>query len=71
MKLQYYSDTDSLYIDLSEKPGVESQEISEDLVVDYDQNGQIVGIDIQHASKTIALNSLEASSLPLSHLKAA
>ena len=36
MKISYYPDTDSLYIDLSEQPGVESREISEGVVLDYD-----------------------------------
>jgi len=36
MKLKYYPDTDSLYIDLSEKPSVSSQEISEGVVIDFD-----------------------------------
>ena len=36
MKLNYYPETDSLYIDLSEHPSVESREISEGIVLDYD-----------------------------------
>jgi hypothetical protein len=36
MKLNYYPDTDCLYIDPSEKPSVESREISEGVVLDYD-----------------------------------
>ena len=58
MKLKYYPDTDSLYIDLSEKPSVNSQEISEGVVIDFDENGDVVGIDIDNASKKIALEAL-------------
>jgi len=36
MKLKYYSETDFLYIDLSEKPSIDSQEIAESVVVDLD-----------------------------------
>ena len=50
MKLNYYADTDSLYIDLSERASVESREISEGVVVDYDAAGNLVGIDIDNAS---------------------
>ena len=39
MKLNYYPDTDSLYIELSEKSSIESQEISEGIVIDYDSEG--------------------------------
>ena len=48
MKLAYYSDTDSLYIDLSEHPSVESREVSEGIVLDYDAEGQLVGIVFQN-----------------------
>ena len=47
MKLNYYPETDSLYIDLSEKPSSESREISEGIVLDYDAAGQLVGIDLE------------------------
>ncbi len=46
MKLHYYADTDSLYIDLSEKPSVEAQEVSPGIVFDFDDTGQVCGIDI-------------------------
>ena len=62
--LKYYPDTDSLYIDLSEKPSVSSQEISEGVVIDFDEKGNIVGIDIDNASKKIALKALTIVRLP-------
>ncbi len=58
MKLNYYADTDCLYIDLAERPSVESREISEGVVVDYDANGNLVGIDIDNASKKVQLQQL-------------
>ena len=64
MKLNYYQDTDSLYIDLSEKPSVDSVEISEGIVVDYDSEGNIVGIDIDNASKKLSLKKLTINKLP-------
>jgi uncharacterized protein YuzE len=64
MKLNYYADTDSLYIDLSEKPSVESREISEGVVLDYDANGNLVGIDIDNASKKVQLQQLILNKLP-------
>lgn len=47
MKLNYHPDTGSLYIDLSEKTSVESREISEGVVLDYDAEGKMVGIHRQ------------------------
>ena len=48
MKLSYDAETDSLYINLSEQPSVESQEISEGILLDYDAEGRLVGIDIDN-----------------------
>lgn len=64
MKLNYYPETDSLYIDLSEKTSVESKEISEGVVLDYDASGSLVGIDIDNASGKVQLKELILSRLP-------
>ena len=64
MKLNYYSDTDSLYIDLSERPSVESREISEGIVLDYDATGSLLGIDIDNASQKVDLKKLTLNKLP-------
>ncbi|MFZ5588891.1 MAG: DUF2283 domain-containing protein [Pseudomonadota bacterium] len=72
MKLNYYPETDSLYIDLSEKPSTESKEVSEGVVLDYDEAGNLVGIDIDNASKKIELKELTLSHLPsMVHTEAA
>jgi uncharacterized protein YuzE len=72
MKLDYYPDTDSLYIDLSEKPSAASLEISEGVVLDYDDEGKLVGIDIDNASNKVQLKELLVSGLPgINHAEAA
>jgi uncharacterized protein YuzE len=63
MKLAYHRDTDSLYIDLSEHPSVESREISAGVVLDYDAAGNLVGIDIDNASRKVQLQHLVLSGL--------
>jgi len=68
MKVHYYQDTDSLYIDLSEKAGVESREVAQGVVLDLDAAGQVVGIDIDHASRVVDLSCLEAEALPIPRL---
>lgn len=65
MKLTYYPDTDSLYIDLAHRQGVESREISEGIVLDYDAAGHVVGIDIDNASLKVELHELLISKVPL------
>ena len=64
MKLNYYPETDSLYIDLSSKPSKESQEISEGIVIDYNEDGHITGIDIDNASHKIDLNEIILNKVP-------
>lgn len=64
MKLHYYPETDSLYIDLNSRPSADSREIAEGLVADFDADGNVVGIDIEHASRKLDLKTLEAVSLP-------
>jgi len=64
MKLTYHPDTDSLYIDLFHRPSVESREIAEGVVLDYDASGHIVGIDIDNASLKVELHELMLSKVP-------
>ncbi len=60
MKFSYYKDTDSLYIALSERESVDAREVAPNVVLDFDKEGNIVGIDIyQYASKIIDMKKLE------------
>jgi len=64
MKLHYYPETDSLYIELASTPGAEAREIVDGLVVDLDANGNVVGLDIDHASRKLDLSKVETIALP-------
>lgn len=68
MRFQYYPETDSLYIDLSEKASAASREISPGVVLDFDAEGTLVGIDIDHATRVVDLSRLEAEDLPIKNL---
>ena len=65
MKVSYYPETDSLYLALKLGPGAESREVVEGINVDLDTNGEVVGFDIDHASKRIDLSTLETEALPV------
>jgi uncharacterized protein YuzE len=65
MKFRYYPETDSLYIDLADRTSVDSQEVAPGVVLDFDEGGGLVGIDIDHASTVVNLSRLEAESLPI------
>ena len=64
MKIKYYPETDSLYIDLSSKASVDSVEVSRGVVLDYDTDGNLVGIDIDEASTKLEIKELILSRLP-------
>ena len=64
MRINYYPDTDSLYIDLSSRSSVDSREVSEGIVLDYDADGNLVGIDIDQASTKLEITEMIVSKLP-------
>ena len=64
MKLHCYADTDSLYIDLTEAESVESLEVRPGVVLDFDEAGQLVGIDVDHASRQVNLATIDIEDLP-------
>jgi uncharacterized protein YuzE len=65
MKLHYYPETDSLYIELKPAPGAETREVAEGLNVDLDASGDVVGFDIDGASRRFDLTTLETIALPI------
>jgi uncharacterized protein YuzE len=71
MRLSYDAATDSLYIHLTDKPSVDSDEVVDGVVLDYAADGALVGIDVQHASTKADIRHLAISHLPLSELAAA
>lgn len=70
MKLHYYPDTDSLYVEFNEKPGAETIEVALGLNVDVDADGEVVGFDIDRASTRLDLHTLETRALPLHSVRA-
>jgi uncharacterized protein YuzE len=68
MKLHYYAETDSLYIELSSHPSIDSKEAAPGVVLDFDTEGRLVGIDIDHASTVTSLTRLDVAGLSVSNL---
>jgi uncharacterized protein YuzE len=71
MKLHYYPETDSLYIELRHAVSAETREVAEGVNADFDGEGNVVGFDIDDASNKLDLTSLETTALPFASLKAA
>ena len=70
MKMHYYPDTDSLYVEFKSEPSVETREVADGLNVDLDARGDVVGFDIDHAAEGLDLATLETEALPVGAYKA-
>jgi uncharacterized protein YuzE len=64
VKLHYYPETDSLYVEFQRRPSVDTREIAPDVRLDLDAEGRPVGLDIDHASRVLDLDILETEGLP-------
>lgn len=58
MKIHYFADTDTLFIELSDRPSVRTEEINELVTVDFDTAEKLVGITIESARNQVDLNSI-------------
>ena len=58
MKVEYDVTTDSMYISLKEGVSAESEEVTDGVVLDFDNAGKVFGIDIQHASQRADIDKL-------------
>lgn len=59
MKLKVDHEADALYLSLSEKPATESEEVSPGIIIDFDENGQAVGIEMLHLSKRASATDVQ------------
>jgi uncharacterized protein YuzE len=69
MRFHYYEETDSLYIDLAERPSTDSREVAPGVVLDVDESGRLVGIDIDQASTVADLTRLVIQAMPLASVE--
>ena len=66
MRFEYYPDTDTLFIALREGPGADAAEVAPDVVLDFDAQGQVIGITVEHAAERTDLGSIQLAHLPVS-----
>ena len=71
MRIEYFPETDSLYIEFTARPGADSREIDDGIVIDVDADGHVIGIDIDQASKHLDLGTLDIKRIPLGAERAA
>lgn len=65
MRVEYFPETDMLYIHLQEGPGADAQEVAPDIVLDFNASGEVIGIEIEHASERTDLKTLDLANFPI------
>jgi uncharacterized protein YuzE len=65
MKIQYFSETDTLAIELTTKPIAATDSITDDLILDYDSEGKVVAITLDNYSKNVDTLNLQTLGIPL------
>jgi uncharacterized protein YuzE len=65
MKIQYFPETDTLAIELTTKPIVATDAITDDLILDYDSDGKVVAITLDNYSRNVETINLQALGVPL------
>ena len=58
MKIQYFRDTDTLYIELRASNVVETRDLDENTLIDLDHDGNLCAITIEHAAQRADLQHL-------------
>jgi uncharacterized protein YuzE len=69
MRIKYFEDTDTALLEIGTAPAVETRELSEDVTLDFDAQGHVVSITLEHASargnlSEISFQRLGSSRLP-------
>lgn len=55
MNVKYFKDTDTALLEFSDQPVDETREITENVYVDLDKDGNLVSMTIEHAAQRAAL----------------
>lgn len=64
MNIKYFKDTDTLYIEFKARPVAETRDLDENTVMDFDANGQIVALTLEHASERADIPRLSFEQFP-------
>lgn len=56
MKIRYFPDTDTLYVELTQREVVETRDLNENTIIDLDADGNLVAITLEHAGELVNLS---------------
>jgi uncharacterized protein YuzE len=51
MRIRYFADTDTVYVELTDKPVAETRDLNANTLVDFDDEGNLVALTLEHATK--------------------
>ncbi len=68
MKFRYFPETDTLYVEFRSDPAIETVAVTDSVLVDLDNSGRTIGIDLYKASEHLDLSALDEDSLPFQWL---
>ena len=52
MKVRYFEDTDTLYLELSDREPAKTEQLNENVLLELDKDGKVVGLTIEHAKQS-------------------
>ncbi len=53
MRIRYFTETDTLYVELNDREVVETRELNENTILDLDSDGNLVAFTLEHARETV------------------
>ena len=56
MRIKYFADTDTVLVELSDRPPVETREVNENIYLDLDDQGRVVSMTIEHARQAATID---------------
>lgn len=68
MRFNYDIETDALYIAFNDLPGIDSQEIAPDYIIDTDEAGNIIGLEILNVKRKIDFKDMKFNNIPLQNI---
>jgi uncharacterized protein YuzE len=67
MKIRYFADTDTLYIEFRDVPVLETRDLDENTTLDLDLRGDVSAITVEHASERAGIPQFSYEQIPAAH----
>ena len=64
MRIKYFEDTDTTLLEFSSEPPIETQEINENVFIDFDEKGRVVSVTLEHVGQFANMQELIYQRIP-------